>query len=426
MNSSPYSSVEMDAASERSALLSSAAGRRRADRALVAGCLLATLGVIAAGKRDARAPPGAALSEPDRTVRPSLPRAGGNVTRALPTLGINGSLVSVSGLSSGADMAVQFHVAHSSRVMGAAIFAGEPYHCALTLFSAEMARGIAEPPPYDHCKSTPEVVEPEVLVKYTRRRANESRIDDPDAHLRGARVYLYRGRDDATYLNGSVTKTKRYYEAWGMPAAHVKFETSVPSDHAIPTIAYGGECGSGDPTSPLENCRYDGAGEALRHIYGTTREDAFMRLPSSAEPADLRVFNQTPFAVAGSGLADEGYVYVPPRCARAGGCALHIFLHGCFGCVTCADGPNTTLVTHAGFNRWAALNAAVILYPQLKNIETSCWSAAGCGVGESKQQSWGCWDSYGYGGADYDLQDGAQIRALIAMVDHLTHPVAVE
>ena len=109
-----------------------------------------------------------------------------------------------------------------------------------------------------------------------------------------------------------------------------------------------------------------------------------------------------------------------------GGCALHIFLHGCFGCVTCSYGPNTTLVTHAGFNRWAALNAAVILYPQLKNIETSCWSAAGCGVGESKQQSWGCWDSYGYGGADYDLQDGAQIRALIAMVDHLTHPVAVE
>ena len=85
---------------------------------------------------------------------------------------------------------------------------------------------------------------------------------------------------------------------------------------------------------------------------------------------------------------------------------------------------HTTLVTHAGFNRWAALNAAVILYPQLKNIETSCWSSEGCGVGESKQQSWGCWDSYGYGGPDYDLQDGAQIRALIAMVDHLTHPVA--
>ena len=80
-----------------------------------------------------------------------------NLTRALPTLGINGSLVSVSGLSSGADMAVQFHVAHSSRVMGAAIFAGEPYHCALTLFPAEMAQGISEPPPYDHCKSTPEV-----------------------------------------------------------------------------------------------------------------------------------------------------------------------------------------------------------------------------------------------------------------------------
>ena len=155
----------MPAASERGALLTheknremeahelETAGRRRADRALVAGCLLATLGVIATGKRSA---PPSLSSEPDRTVRPALP-ASRNLTRALPTLGINGSLVSVSGLSSGADMAVQFHVAHSSRVMGAAIFAGEPYHCALTLFPAEMAQGISEPPPYDHCKSTPEV-----------------------------------------------------------------------------------------------------------------------------------------------------------------------------------------------------------------------------------------------------------------------------
>ena len=65
-------------------------------------------------------------TSPDRTILPALPRSR-NVTGALPRLGVNGSLVSVSGLSSGADMAVQLHVAHSSRVMGAAIFAGEPY-----------------------------------------------------------------------------------------------------------------------------------------------------------------------------------------------------------------------------------------------------------------------------------------------------------
>lgn len=38
--------------------------------------------------------------------------------------------ISVSGLSSGAFFASQFHVAHSKNIMGAAIFAGGPYLCA--------------------------------------------------------------------------------------------------------------------------------------------------------------------------------------------------------------------------------------------------------------------------------------------------------
>jgi len=37
--------------------------------------------------------------------------------------------VSVTGFSSGAYFAVQFQVAHSASIMGAAIFAGGPYYC---------------------------------------------------------------------------------------------------------------------------------------------------------------------------------------------------------------------------------------------------------------------------------------------------------
>ena len=36
----------------------------------------------------------------------------------------------VSGVSSGAYMAVQFHVAHSARVLGVGVIAGGPYYCA--------------------------------------------------------------------------------------------------------------------------------------------------------------------------------------------------------------------------------------------------------------------------------------------------------
>ena len=48
----------------------------------------------------------------------------------------------------------------------------------------------------------------------------------------------------------------------------------------------------------FEDCRFDGAGEALRHLYGTERQDAFMRLPRCdratarrARIASLRIHN---------------------------------------------------------------------------------------------------------------------------------------
>jgi poly(3-hydroxybutyrate) depolymerase len=51
---------------------------------------------------------------------------------------VNINTTTVSGLSSGGYMAVQLHVAFSSFIKGAGIFAGGPYHCAqgwLSLFA---------------------------------------------------------------------------------------------------------------------------------------------------------------------------------------------------------------------------------------------------------------------------------------------------
>ncbi len=49
---------------------------------------------------------------------------------ALPSFDVNAERTSVSGLSSGAYMAGQFHVAFSGTVIGAGIVAGGPYGCA--------------------------------------------------------------------------------------------------------------------------------------------------------------------------------------------------------------------------------------------------------------------------------------------------------
>ena len=40
-------------------------------------------------------------------------------------------MISTSGISSGAFMATQMHVAYSASIKGAGVVAGGPYHCAL-------------------------------------------------------------------------------------------------------------------------------------------------------------------------------------------------------------------------------------------------------------------------------------------------------
>src|SRR6267143_814326 len=52
----------------------------------------------------------------------------------LPALGADPSKTSVSGLSSGAFMAVQYQVAFSGSVIGAGVVAGGPYYCAAAGF----------------------------------------------------------------------------------------------------------------------------------------------------------------------------------------------------------------------------------------------------------------------------------------------------
>src|SRR5262245_31601306 len=49
----------------------------------------------------------------------------------LPNLGADPAKISISGLSSGAVMAIQYDVAYSGSVIGVGVIAGVPYNCAL-------------------------------------------------------------------------------------------------------------------------------------------------------------------------------------------------------------------------------------------------------------------------------------------------------
>ena len=369
-----------------------------------------------------------ALKSDDKTfhgvgsdARSSLP--------GLPRLSIDPSGITASGISSGADFAVQIAVAFSKTIRGVGVFAGQPYHCAVTRFPADRPipcthwnftrppgcqAGLSCEPAcpagqgllWDHCKGCtiaskaqllehPDLVHVPTLTAYATAAASRGEID-PVVGLANMRTFAYHGSKDQCYLTGSVNKTADFFRAFAKdPNEQVMFSGSVPSLHSIPTAAStatpcrgnGSPCGTlcgteGNYTSAsphgLEACGYDGAGECLRHLYGGR-----LRPQQPSVRSNILPFDQTDFGMNDTGkamgFAREGYMYLPSRCKGAAArCRLHTFFHGCgmafnSGSTGAGTGFNLTYVADAGFNAWAEANGIVILYPQKDDRVETCW-----------------------------------------------------
>jgi poly(3-hydroxybutyrate) depolymerase len=145
----------------------------------------------------------------------------------------------------------------------------------------------------------------------------------------------------------------------------------------------------------------------LGHIYGQLA-------PPSEANGELLHFDQREFVDTKRthGLAEAGYVYVPERCAKGERCRLHAALHGCG---QAAESIGDVFARHAGYDGWAEANAIVILYPQAATLTKSVG-----GVRMDWPNPQGCWDWWGFTGEDFAYRTGAQIRAVIAMIDRLT------
>ena len=142
----------------------------------------------------------------------------------------------------------------------------------------------------------------------------------------------------------------------------------------------------------------------LRHLY----PEGFDAAPADPHAGGiLAAFDQTEFfgRRGAAGLSGVGYVYVPTAC-RGGGCRLHVAFHGCRQNVDAqgADRAHDDFVRDAGYNRWAAANRIVVVYPQAT---------------ESRFNPNRCWDFWGYTGPDYRTKRGPQMRAVKNMIDRL-------
>ena len=332
----------------------------------------------------------AALAIAVAALLPKASRGAG----ALPALNVAPNEVSVSGLSSGGFMAVQMHVAHAAIMRGAGIVAGGPYGCA----EGSPAQALGP------CMTgNPDGAAAAHLVG---RLARHQRIDDP-AHLAVQRVWLFSGRQDPVVVPSVMAQLERFYRQF-VPSGQITFRNTLPAGHGFPVLAGDGRC-EAPGAGYLAPCGFDGAGELLQHIHGPLQTPEAGPPPGQLLAFDQRQYLPEEGGARSHGLADIGHVFVPATCARGARCRIHVAFHGCRQNV---DTAGDAFIAHAGYNRWAAANGIVVLYPQTR----ATW-----GLPFNPN---GCWDWWGYTGADYATRDAPQIRAVRRMIDRLAagHP----
>jgi poly(3-hydroxybutyrate) depolymerase len=310
----------------------------------------------------------------------------GFAAEPLPSFNVDLARSSVSGLSSGAYMAGQFHVAFSSTLVGVGIVAGGPYGCA----EGQLAVALS------HCMQTAAgAPDPARLHERAEALAAEGRID-PLTGLAGDRVYVFSGTEDETVTPRVVARTVDFYRLAGVPEADIELVQDIAAGHAFITEDEGNACGV--TQSPFINdCDYDQAGGLLQHIHGP------MDPPAVSLSGRLIEFDQTEFLPdpTAHGMGRTGFAYVPASCAAGEPCRVHVAFHGC---QQTTDRIGDAFLIETGYNRWADSNHLIILYPQAH---------------ETPSNPNACWDWWGYDDPRYMTRSGRQMAAVHGMLMRL-------
>ena len=341
-----------------------------------------------------------------------------SVSQQFPTdLILDAGSVTVSGLSSGGFFAHQFHIAFSATVAGAAVLGGGPYGCVEVIRNpfwpfTELGRSSAAVVACTHyfgnrfwgLRPRPPAAQDTRQLIDAAFRAGE--IDDP-ANLADDRVWLFRGDLD------EVVPAAVADSLLGVDGEDLRVEPGDPhrpANHGMPVDSFSGESRFAPPDCAAHalpfviECGYDAAELLLRHLYS---EDALHAPLDPHEAGSLRAFDQTPFFQASrtAGLSNVGYLYAPDAC-RSEACRLHVAFHGCRQNADAQgdDRIHDDFVRDAGYNRWAAANRIVLLYPQ-----------ATASAGNPRA----CWDFWGYSGEGWRTREGVQMRAVAAMIKRL-------
>lgn len=341
----------------------------------------------------------------------SLPIAAETASLAsVPSLDIDTDSISLSGISSGAFMAHQFHVIHSRHIKGVGIVAGGPFRCAkqkrfLSRFDFTglyVATSVcSNTNPFWFFQGPPDA---QFSIDETHTQAALQAIDDP-SYLQADRVWLFSGGADRAVPTPVVDTVARYYQAF-VSNENIQYEKHVEANHAMITTEFGNSC-EAFATPYINDCDFDAAERLLGHIYGNLNPKA-----ADADLQPIVEFDQTEFfAVEDESVSmnNFGHVYVPRACRDGKSCRLHVAFHGC---AQHQELIGDAFFNNAAYNNWAETNRIVVLYPQATDWSESFFR-------RYRGNPAGCWDWWGYSGEDYASKTGKQIKAIGAMLNVL-------
>lgn len=275
---------------------------------------------------------------------------------------------------------------------GSAVFAGGPYYCARDSIQNALTA----------CTVVPELLDVATLVRDTQSFASDGRIDSVDG-LKNDRVFLYSGIVDTVVHQRVVKDAADFYINF---SANVTTEFARISEHSQPTLDYGNSCiHLGTPF--INKCDYDGAGEALKVLYGSALKPRGTPVVGNLFKVDQR--KHMPGALRVVGLADFAYLYVPTSCQTGANCSFHVNFHGC---QQDASKLGTIYAYNTGFVNWAESNNIIILFPQ----------AAAADLHDNPEA---CFDWWGYVDHSYAFKTSQQMTTFRNMLQALATPAGL-
>lgn len=303
----------------------------------------------------------------------------------LPLLNIDRTHITTSGVSSGAFMALQLHIAHSDLFSGAASVGGGPRGCAGKMGIRSFL-----------CMSQPSKIDAQGLVDGAVDDAKNARIDSL-SNLVDDKVFVFGSDADKVVVKGTADKIQEFYSLLD-PKITVRVDKHATAAHGFLTNGYGAKCDvQGSPW--LIDCGVDLASTILEYLGHFSSPRPLDQTTVVEKSSGYIYFDQLAFNPS---LNDWGAAYIPEACRNGASCGLHVALHGC---QMSPSSIGTQFIEHAGYNRWAEWAGVVILYPQ--TIATA--------MNPNE-----CWDWFGYSSRDYTTQSAPQIKAIRAMIKTLS------